>query len=388
MALSPGKLRQMEMQATADEAQSVAYQEFVAAQKAATEPQEAPLSQEEIDSLVNAGEALGAAGDLAFQEAQEMQAGTKPVFTSTGLTAYDQYLKDAATAQRRDAFESILVALQPYGLEGLSDTIYSLMADPNVGSNQALYKLKYDTTVNPATGKAWNLAYATRFSANAERVKQGKPALSEAEYLTAEKTYSQVLKSYGLPNMANRSNFDKFIANDVSPSEVADRVTLAIDRVQNADKTTKDALAAYYPGLNQGDLVSAVLDPTVQLPNLKRKIQLAEIGGAAAIAGLGSLAEARAAEIANAGVTEAQARQGFQTVAEAAPRGGQLAAIYNQQPYTQQTAEAEVFNLAGGTLASQQRKKLAELERASFSKTTGMSRGALDRERATGAGAI
>lgn len=388
MALSPGKLRKMEMQATADEAQSAAYQEFVAAQKAATEPQEAPLSQEEIDALVNAGEALGAAGDLAFEEAQGMQAGTKPVFSSTGLTAYDQYLKDAATAQRKDAFESILVALQPYGLEGLSDTIYSLMADPNVGSNQALYKLKYDTTINPATGKAWNLAYATRFAANAERVKQGKPALSEAEYLTAEKTYSQVLKSYGLPNMANRSNFDKFIANDVSPSEVADRVTLAIDRVQNADKTTKDALAAYYPGLNQGDLVSAVLDPTVQLPNLKRKIQLAEIGGAAAIAGLGSLAEARAAEIANAGVTEAQARQGFQTVAEAAPRGAQLAAIYNQQPYTQQTAEAEVFNLAGGVLASQQRKKLAGLEKAAFSQTTGMARGALDRERATGAGAI
>jgi hypothetical protein len=339
-----------------------------------------PLSQEQFDILVSSAEALGEAGDIAFQEAQDLQEGK--FFKDTGLTAYEQYLKDAATAQRQDAFESILVALQPYNLEGLSDTIYSLMADPNIGSNQALYKLKYDTTINPATNKPWNLAYATRFPANAERVKQGKPALSEAEYLSAEQTYSQVLRSYGLPNMANRSNFDKFITNDVSPSEVADRVTLAIDRVQNADQATKDALAAYYPELRQGDLISAVLDPAVQVPNLKRKIQLAEIGGTADIAGLGRLSETRAAEIANAGVSEAQARQGFQTIAQSAPRGGQLAAIYQQGAYTQQTAESELFNLSGAKLASEERKKLVGLEKAAFSGGTGLTSGALARDRA------
>ena len=83
-----------------------------------------------------------------------------------------------------------------------------------------------------------------------------------------------------------------------------------------------------------------------------------------------------------AGITKQQAQQGFQTVAEVAPRGGQLAAMYGESPYTQQTAEQEVFGLAGSVDAAKQRKKLAGLERAAFSGQTGAAQGALGRERA------
>jgi hypothetical protein len=62
------------------------------------------------------------------------------------------------------------------------------------------------------------------------------------------------------------------------------------------------------------------------------------------------------------------------------PRGSQLADIYGQQPYTQGTAEAEVFNTAGAADATAKRKKLTSLETASFSGQSGV--GALGRDKA------
>jgi hypothetical protein len=56
--------------------------------------------------------------------------------------------------------------------------------------------------------------------------------------------------------------------------------------------------------------------------------------------------------------------------------------MYGEDPYTQTTAEQEVFGLSGSVDAAKQRKKLAGLERAEFSGQSGMSQGALGRERA------
>ena len=293
--------------------------------------------------------------------------------------------------ERRDAFQAIINALTPYNLEGLAGTVEQLMKDPNVGPSTAVFKLKFDTSINPTTGKPWNIAYQTRFPANVERINAGKPALSEAEYLSAERTYSQVLTSYGVGNLATKANFNKFITGDVSATEVADRVATAIDRVQNASAATKDALAQYYPKLNQLDIVTAVLDPTIGVPELKRKIQLAEIGGAATALGAGMtpeqrnrmiLSEARAGELAAAGVTGEQARRGYEAIGGFLQRGSQLADIYKQQAYTQQTAEAEIFGLQDSVMASQRRKKLTELEAAQFSARSGLTSGALQRDRA------
>jgi 1-aminocyclopropane-1-carboxylate deaminase/D-cysteine desulfhydrase-like pyridoxal-dependent ACC family enzyme len=122
-----------------------------------------------------------------------------------------------------------------------------------------------------------------------------------------------------------------------------------------------------------------VLDPTNAIEQIKRKVTAAEIGGAAIQSGL-KTGMTRAEELAAAGITKQQAQQGFQTVAEVAPRGGQLAAIYGESPYTQTTAEQEVFGLAGSTEAAKQRKKLTQLETAAFSASAGA--GAIARDRA------
>lgn len=329
------------------------------------------------------------AAEIALQESigrnvAGLAAGQTGRITATGpvpLTPEEQFARAQGLSQRQDAFQAIVTAFTEYGIEGIADTAFAIMADPAIGDDQAIYKLKFDTSINPATNKPWNDAYAKRFAANFERVKAGKPAISEGTYLAAERSYAQALRSLGTPRLATRVNFNKFIAGDVSTDELVDRVTTAVNRVQNAPAETKAALAAFYPNLSSLDIAEAVLDPDVSLPALKRQIAAAEIGGAATRAGLG-VGRQRAEELLGLGVTEQRALAGFQQVAEMAPRGGQLAAIYQESPYTQQTAEAEVFVTAGSRQAREQRERLTGKERAAFSGKSGVSQGALARDRA------
>ncbi len=138
----------------------------------------------------------------------------------------------------------------------------------------------------------------------------------------------------------------------------------------------------FYPDITNGDILAYTLDPQQGLSNIKRKVTAAEIGGAALAQGL-QTGVTRAEELAGYGINKEQAQQGFQTVAGIAPRGGQLASIYGESPYTQATAEAEVFGTAGAAESAALRKKLTKLEQAQFGGSAGMAGGALDRERSS-----
>ena len=197
------------------------------------------------------------------------------------------------------------------------------------------------------------------------------------------------MRNYGLPAnyytkdpMGTQQGFEKFLAADVSATELEDRIMTAQNRVINANPEISRALKSFYPDITNGDILAYALNPQQGLSDIKRKVTAAEIGGAALGQGLQANAT-RAEELASYGVTKEQAQQGFQTVAGIAPRGGQLASIYGESPYTQQTAEAEVFNTAGAADAAALRKKLTKLEKAQFSGAAGMTGGALDRDRAS-----
>lgn len=278
-------------------------------------------------------------------------------------------------AERQSAYDLLLQQFNQYGLGALVTPLKDLITS---GASPSEFTIKLRETD----------AYKKRFAANQERINKGLKAISEAEYLGLEDQYQNIMRNYGLPaeyytrgDMGIQEGFNKFIANDVSAAELEDRVLTAQQRVMNANPEVLASLKQFYPGINNGDILAYALDPQKALTDIKRKVTAAEIGGAATQAGLG-LTGTRAEELGAAGITKQQAQQGFQTVAEVAPRGGQLAAIYGESPYTQQTAEQEVFGLAGSTEAAKQRKKLVGLERAAFSGQTGAAQGALGRERA------
>ena len=303
------------------------------------------------------------------------------------LAAQQQAALDAAKkqAQQVDSIAAITALLKSYGIGDLaasiteavqkgysSDTITLMMQDPN-GTDPL------------------SVAYQKRFSANKLRAAAGKAVLSPSEYLAAEKSYSQVLQSYGVANLATQDKLSSFIANDVSATEVADRVSLAINRVQNADPQTKAMLKDYYPMLNQTDIIGAVLDPAEGLPALQRKVQIAEIGGAALAQGIDTTLKAQSAlktgyegltttamgaeELANLGLTKAQAQAGFQQVAEVLPRATFLSSISQGEDYTRTQAEQEAFQ--GLASAKRARMSLTEQEKARFGGSSGVSKSGL-----------
>jgi hypothetical protein len=120
------------------------------------------------------------------------------------------------------------------------------------------------------------------------------------------------------------------------------------------------------------------------LTNIKRKVGAAEIGAGCNssrtwIQGTGL---ARAEELQRYGVTKETAQQGFGTIASGLERGRQLSKIYKEPDYTQAVAETEVFALPDADKARRQRRKLGQLETATFGGTSGATGGALSRERA------
>jgi hypothetical protein len=217
--------------------------------------------------------------------------------------------------------------------------------------------------------------YQKRFKANTARIKAGLQVLTPSEYLSVEDTYRQVLRSYGLKQFDTDEYVSQFISNDVSPTELSNRVQLAVQRVQNADPAVSKTLRDYY-GIGQADLVAYTLDPATQFQKIERQVQAAEIGTAARIQGL-ETGVGVAEQLAAQGVTLAEAQKGYATIADILPTAEKLSGIYGKtmDTYGQSQAEQEVFN----TLASAQRarQKLTAREVAQFSGTSGVSKTSL-----------
>jgi len=297
----------------------------------------------------------------------------------TDLNAYNTYIADLKQQEKtqagQSAYDLLFQQFNQYGMGALVEPLKQFITQ---GLSPSEFTLRLRDTD----------AYKKRFAANAQRIAKGLNALSEAEYIGLEDQYQNIMRNYGLPasyytrgDMGRQEGFEKFLANDVSAAELEDRVMTAQNRVLNANPEVLTSLKEFYPDITNGDILAYTLDPTQGLSNIKRKVTAAEIGGAAMQAGLRT-GMTRAEELGAAGITKQQAQQGFGTIAGGLQRGSQLASIYGESPYTQTTAEQEVFGLAGKTEAEKQRKKLTSLETAAFGGQSGVTSGALARDRA------
>jgi hypothetical protein len=282
----------------------------------------------------------------------------------------------ADTAAKKSAYDLLYQQFNDLGIGGLVPDLKTFIEE---GISQSEFTLRLRETES----------YKKRFAANAQRVAKGLRALSEAEYIGLEDQYQNIMRNYGLPesyyskgDLGTQAGFQTLIGGDVSATELEDRIITAQNRVLKSNPEVLASLKSFYPDITNGDILAYTLDPKQGLDTIKRKVTAAEIGGAASQAGL-NIAGSRAEELTAAGITKAQAQQGYQTIAEITPRGSQLAAIYGQSPYTYTTAEQEVFGLAGSTEAAKQRKKLVGLEKATFAGSSGMAGDALNRDRAS-----
>lgn len=263
---------------------------------------------------------------------------------------------------RISVYSAMADRFNKYGLTALANKIKELAI---AGATEATITLQLQETPE----------YQQRFAANADRIKKGLAALTPAEYVNVEDSYRQVLRAYGLKQFDNDAYVKQFIANDMSPTELSNRVVTAVQRVQNADPALVNQLKQYY-GIGAADMVAYVLDPEQQFQKIERQIAASEIGVAAARQGLQagvSVAEQLAAQ----GVTEAEARKGYATIADILPTAEKLSDIYGTtlDEYRQAEGEQEVFN----SLASAQRKrqKLTQRELAAFGGASGTNKTSL-----------
>jgi hypothetical protein len=315
--------------------------------------------------------AAQAAADAAAAAAANANAANAAALAAANTAAQQKAAEDAAkaaaeservAAQRESVGKIVADRFAKYGLATLGAKVLDLARQ---GYSEDTITLELQNTPE----------YQQRFAANAARIKKNLSVLTPAEYLANEDAYRQTLRAYGLTQFDNDAYVRQFIENDVSPSELSTRVSMAVQRVQNADPAIARTLRDYY-GIGSADMVAYVLDPNQQLPKIQRQIAAAEIGVAARVQGL-ETGVAVAEQLASQGITQAEAQKGYATIADILPTAQKLSEIYGTTlpGYNQAEAEQEVFN----TLASAQRKRkaLTEREIASFSGKSGTTKASL-----------
>jgi len=304
---------------------------------------------------------------IAMQEAsvKRLQATLKATTVKLTTTQNKWYEKSGQydkllTGENRDAFMALNSLFSQYGLGSLAGKIYEYVK--NGYGADTISILLQDTP-----------EYKRRFAANEARLKAGMSVLSPAEYIAVENSYRQIMRQSGLPEGFYDSNtdFTNFISGDMSPTELQNRVDLATQATALANPAYKAALKQM--GLSDGELAAYFLDQDKALPFLQKSAATAAVGAEALQRGL-TFDQTYAEELATMGISREQAAQGYAKIADEFSDLKTLGQIYGGG-WTQRQAEEDVF--VGGTGASQQREKLVNREKGSFSGQAGGARGGL-----------
>lgn len=267
----------------------------------------------------------------------------------------------------RDVAIAIVNLFTQYGLESLAPKIVEFVRQGY--SSDTISVLLQDTN-----------EYKERFAANADRKKRGLPVLSPAEYLSVENSYRQIMAAAGLPPgfYDSVTDFQGFIGNDLSPTELKSRVDVASEAIYKSDPNTLNYFKQWY---STGDMIAYALDPKRAEPIVERNIKAAQAAATAQAQGIG-ISRDTAEDLGRVGVTQDQMRTGFGYIGQEYGRAAKLANLYGEN-YTADDLTSEVF--LDDANAANKRRKLASAERGSFGGSSGQSKSSLSR---TGSGNI
>jgi hypothetical protein len=253
-----------------------------------------------------------------------------PVFTggqptgSTGPVPYAPTGPSASDmASRQNIFDQVQALFTTYGI-----------IKPGDPASDALLKTIKDLAMSGAGADTISLqlqqsdAYKARFAGNETRRAAGLNVLSPAEYIATENAYDQILRASGVPTGFYNSSAEKakLIGADVSASELQSRVDLAAKSISGADPFYTQQLQNLY-GLSQGDMIAHVLDPAAAMPLLQQQAQSTTIAAAAA-RNATNINLTTAQQLAGMGITQAQAEQGFGSIANQLPGMQAIASRY------------------------------------------------------------
>ena len=293
---------------------------------------------------------------------------TGPAVGTTGTTGVTAPFVIDDTQERLDSIAFLQDLFNQYGLGSLAQTIVDLKQQ---GLSDTVVSIKLRETPE----------YKQRFIGNETRKKAGLQPLTPAEYISAEAAYKKVMRDSQLPAgfYDQPDDFAKFLGNDVSPAELQERVNIANLSIQNADPYYTDSLRRLY-GLQTGDMLAYALDPERALPFITRQQKAAQFGAEAARQGIKVTTPMAETYTGQLGVSQEQARQGFETVAEILPTAQKLSQMTpGAQPVGLEETTSAVFGGAQSAEYKQRLKKLAEIEQSRFAGQSGVGSPSLGR---------
>lgn len=250
-----------------------------------------------------------------------------------------------------NAFTMLEALLQQWGLSSLSGDVRDMLT---AGDTSEVIPIKLRQTE----------AYKSRFKGNADRIKNGLPALSEAEYLATEASLRTVVRQYvGTGEYDTMDNLTKWISGDVSPQELNERMEVFQNHWDTQPQAVKDAWAGY--GLTPMDGIKAAMDPSITETQLLRKAKVYSIG-AESVKAFGDgrrLDTERLGFLADSGVTSEEAEDGYRQIAGRQEYEGFLARAAGMQLGMEDQENAA---LLGDQRAEQQRRKVLNTDTARF----------------------
>lgn len=168
--------------------------------------------------------------------------------------------------------------------------------------------------------------FRNRFAVIVEQQRQagaGQPTyvMSPSEVIEYENQAKQLMSAAGLPSTFydDPKDFHKLILNDMSISEVQDRIREAYDFVQSAPTEVRRTFSEYFGvGLGDAALAAYALDPERTVRDMTRMTRTAYAGGMAERFDV-AIAKSSAERIADLPLTEGGIVEGMKQVAALSP---------------------------------------------------------------------
>lgn len=263
----------------------------------------------------------------------------------------------ALDPESQDAVAYLEELLRSYGLEELAPWAYEQVTSGN--SPTMIRQLMWEQP-----------AFKKRFKVIFDRRAKGLSAISVNEVIDYERKGRQLLQAAGLPAgfYDTPDDFYNFLLNDISLSELNDRVNIAKEYTYNIDATTRSEIQRLY-GLTDGDFTAHALDPTRAIPILQNRFTAARTAAASARSGYGQLTRAEAENLTSMGVDPNQAGQGFAALVSSRQLFNALPGMESSEaPITREEQLGAAF---GGSQTARQKLARRGEERAAASKGGG-----------------
>ena len=241
----------------------------------------------------------------------------------------------------------------PSALQIITDALTGAGLGSLAANAWTMWNKGYDINAimdDPINGIRASAAYKTVFPAMAKLNAMGE-GITEGQYLAKVQADKEILKQFNVPSgiFDTPDYLGSLMLNHVNTVDLTNRLQAAQDSVLSLDpsilKYGKDSY-----GLDTGNLIAWALDPTKATPIIAQQAKAMQIGGAALQSGFaggmgtnGELLASQAEALANQGVTQAQALQGFTQLGQMGQYGQMLPGDVSGALTGQQMINAE-FN--------------------------------------------